>query len=335
MLISVLLYALLLYFTAMIAWILWRLLNDTAPRMLASEQNKLRGTGVTFSETSEKDTYIIHHSIEDGIERIVYTPKQIKHETPILMAHGMWHGAWCWQTWQEILAEKGWESVAFSLPGHGKSPLQRSLSSCTLGYYLAFLSDEVQRLPRKPVLMGHSMGGALSQWYLRHVGDNPLAGSGPGLSAVVLAAPWVSHAPMADNALKIIVDDPIGVLMMYLTWNATPWVRTPETAAAKLLSKDAIISPSELHSQLVGESALVILQHHPPFWRPAENIKTPMLLLAGEKDAVVSVQGLRKSAAHYKAEFMVVPQSAHNLMMEKTYQETAQAIDKWLCATIN
>src|SRR3972149_3721904 len=159
-----LLYAVLLYFVVTNGWILWHLLRDTPSRMLAHNQNKLRGTGITFSETLDKGAYTVTNSIEDGIERIVYMPKVRQHETPILMAHGMWHGAWCWQPWQEILAEKGWESIAFSLPGHGKSPLHRSLTSCTLGYYLSFVRDEIMRLPRKPVLMGHSMGGALSQW---------------------------------------------------------------------------------------------------------------------------------------------------------------------------
>ena len=319
-----LLAAILLYLAVMCAWILWRLLSDTAPRMLAHDQNKLRGTGITLSETQDKAGYTIFHTIEDGIERIVYSPKERKHETPILMAHGMWHGAWCWRPWQEILAERGWESIAYSLPGHGKSPLQRSLTSCTLAYYLSFVRDEIVRLPRKPVLMGHSMGGALSQWVLRHVGDD--------LPAVVLVAPWVSHSSMADwpTLSKIMAGDPVGMALMFVTWNANSWVRTPEAASSKLLSKEAVVSPEELQRQLVGESALVLFQHNPPFWKPAENVKTPMLLLAGEKDAVLSVESLRKSAAHYKADFMVVPGSGHNIMMEKSYQETASTIDAWL-----
>ena len=324
MLIPILLSVILLYLAAMIAWILWHLLSDTPARMLANDQNKLRGTGITFSETQDKGSYTILHTIEDGIERIIYSPKERIHETPILMAHGMWHGAWCWQPWQEILAERGWESIAYSLPGHGKSPLQRSLTSSTLGYYLAFVRDEIKRLPRKPVLMGHSMGGALSQWVLRHVEQD--------LPAIVLVAPWVSHSSMADwpSLFKIMAGDPIGIALMFVTWNANSWVRTPEAAATKLLSKDALVSPVELQRQLGGESALVLFQHNPPFWKPAENVKTPMLLLAGEKDAVLSVDSLRKSAAHYKADFVVIPGAGHNLMMEKSYQETARAIDTWL-----
>ena len=69
-----LLAAILLYLAVMCAWILWRLLSDTAPRMLAHDQNKLRGTGITLSETQDKAGYTIFHTIEDGIERIVYSP---------------------------------------------------------------------------------------------------------------------------------------------------------------------------------------------------------------------------------------------------------------------
>jgi alpha-beta hydrolase superfamily lysophospholipase len=137
---------------------------------------------------------------------------------------------------------------------------------------------------------------------------------------------------MADGGLMLVKLDPLGVLMMFATWNASPWMRSPYYAAQKLVTPGALLSPEELHKNLVGESGLVTYQHNPPFWHPAENVETPMLLLAGEKDAVVSVEGLRKTAAYYKAEFVIVPGSGHNLMMEKTYRETAEKIDTWLSA---
>lgn len=315
-------FALKAYLGGLTGWILWRLLNDSAPRMLAQDQNKLRGAWPTVSETEDKGAYTVTHSLEDGIERITYTPKERQHAAPILMAHGMWHGAWCWQPWQEILAEQGWESIAYSLPGHGKSPTQRSLTHCTLGYYLAFLRDEIERLPVKPVLMGHSMGGALSQWVLRYVTQD--------LPAVVLVAPWVSHSMLAEGFWRILRLDPLGSAAMFITWNSTIWMRSPAAAASKLISPEALISPEELHRQLGGESGLVIFQHNPPFWQPAENVNTPILLLAGEKDALISVEGLRQTAAHYQADFVVIPGAGHNLMMEKSYRETAESIDRWL-----
>jgi len=269
----------------------------------------------------ETDLFTVEHSIHDGIERVTVTPRNHRHETPILMQHGMWHGAWCWRQWQELFAEWGWESHALSLPGHSGSPAQRPVWFCTLDYYLRFLKAEVERLPRKPILMGHSMGGALAQWYFKYVGDS--------LPAAVLVAPWASHNTIAGMGRWWRLD-PAGMLMASLTASTRPFIRTAKHAAEKLISPRSIYSPEELLARLSPESFWVMLQHNPPFWHPAEKVKMPLLWLAGEKDAVVTVEHERQSAAHYKADFMVIPDSAHNVMMEYNYRETAELIHHWL-----
>ena len=269
----------------------------------------------------ETDNLSVQHSINNGIERVTYAPKHRRFETPILMQHGMWHGAWCWQHWQELFAEWGWESHAFSLPGHAGSSVQRPIYFCTLDYYLRFLKAEVERLPRKPVLMGHSMGGALTQWYLKHVGDD--------LPAAVLVAPWASHNTVAD-APRFWRLDPVGMLLASLTSSTRPFIRTPKHAAEKLISPKSVYTPEQLHAQLSPESAWVMIQHNPPFWYPPAHVKTPLLWLAGEIDAVISVEAERRSAAYYQADFAVVPKAAHNIMMEHNYRETAEMIHQWL-----
>ncbi len=310
---------------AQFAWVANQLKHNRVQQLLAAPQNTLY-TGLTYSAAHENAAYTVRHTIENGIERIVYTPKQRRFETPILMQHGMWHGAWCWQHWQALFAEWGWESHAISLPGHGLSPVQRPIRMCTLEYYLSFLKDEVKRLPRKPILMGHSMGGALTQWYLKYVGDD--------LPAAVLVAPWVSHNALADGLVLFFRADPLGCLLCSTGWSATGYIRTPASAARLLISENAIYTPEELQARLGPESALITWEHSPPRWQPAENVQTPMLWVAAEKDAVVSVAGQRSSAAHYKADFLLVKDAAHNLMMEHNYIETAQSIHEWLSQVI-
>jgi pimeloyl-ACP methyl ester carboxylesterase len=270
--------------------------------------------------TSEQH-YDRQATVENGIERVVYKPAKRRSDTPILMQHGMWHGAWVWSHWQELFAEWGWESHAFSLPGHAGSPEQRPVKFCTLGYYLRFLTAEVERLPNKPVLMGHSMGGALIQWYLKHVADD--------LPAAVLVAPWASHmtAPGGPLWLKL---DPAGVLMACLTASTRPFVRSPEVTATKLISQRSLYSAEEFHALLSPESAWVMVQHNPPFWRPPKDVGTPLLWLAGEKDAVISVEHEQASADYYRADFMVVPEAAHDIQIEFNFRETARAIHDWL-----
>jgi len=308
------------WFIAQLAWVAAKLARIDPAVSLAQHANRgERGSRVLADRETEK--YVMRHTVEDGIERIVYIPKVRQHATPILMQHGMWHGAWTWQWWQPLFAEWGWESVAVSLPGHGASPAQRQIELCTLDYYLGFLRAEVNRFEQPPVLMGHSMGGALTQWYLKYCGDLP---------AAVLVAPWVSHSTLLDGLPRILSVDPLVGLLTSLAWSATPWVRSPERAARLLMTDGAAISPEELHDRLGPESSLVVLQHNPPFWSPPDDIRTPLLWVTGEKDATISVSGATRSAEFYQATHIIVPEAGHNLMMEQSYWETARSIVDWL-----
>jgi len=268
----------------------------------------------------ETDDFSVQCSVSEGIERVVYTPKRRRFETPILMQHGMWHGAWAWQAWQELFAFWGWETHAHSLPGHGKSPPQRPIRWATLNYYFEFLKAEIERQPRRPILMGHSMGGALTQWYLKY---------GEALPAAVLVAPWTSHN-MLPSVLRSIWRDPIGSLRCILNLTSSPMVRNPARAAEMFTHPGALLSPEELHARLGPESWWVLVQYNPLLWSPTAHVSTPLLWLAGAADALISEPEERRSAAHYGAEYIVVPDAGHNLMMEKSYRETAETIHKWL-----
>lgn len=310
------------YAIAQLAWVLWQLAKADPRFTLLVPQNRAT-KGITSAIGKTGAGYTVQHVIEDGIERISYIPTERRFETPILMQHGMFHGAWCWQPWQELLAQWGWESHAISLPGHGKSPLQRPVHKCTLDYYLGFLRDEVKKLPRQPVLMGHSMGGALTQWYLKYIGQLP---------AAVFVASWVADSALLDGIWLLIKQDPAIVPLMMASWDSSSWIRNPQKAAEKFLGPKAVVTPEELHARLVPESALVLFQHNPPFWSPPINIRTPSLWLAGELDAVVSVPGLRKSARRFGGDFTVIPDAGHNLMMEHNRRRTAEIIHEWLVA---
>jgi pimeloyl-ACP methyl ester carboxylesterase len=329
------------YVLAQQAWAFWQLASKDVQAQLAvpldpgddAELDRAyRGT--TFSETKRTATYIRVHTIENGIERIVYIPRKRRFDTPIIMQHGMWHGAWCWEHWQELFAVWGWETHAHSLPGHAGSALRRPIARCTLDYYLRFLKAEIDRLSdqgvtRRPVLMGHSMGGALTQWYLKYV-DNERAARG-SLSAAVLVAPWVSHSMVKDGLMPMITYDPLGVLMMLLTWDATPMKRdAPRSAVRFLVGPQAAVSLEDLQPKLGPESAIVMYQHNPPFWYPPTQVKPPLLWVAGEDDPLLTEPAQRRSAAYYKADYIVAEQARHNVMMEHNYRETAKRIHNWL-----
>ena len=217
----------------------------------------------------------------------------------------------------------GWETRAHSLPGHGRSPLQRPIALCTLDYYLGFLAAEIARLPHQAVLMGHSMGGALIQWYLKYVGAD--------LEATILVAPWVSHSMFGAAFFRLLGYDPFGVLAMMATWDSTPLMRpVPGGAARFLVGSDSVMPLADLWARLGPASALALYQHNPPFWYPPQEVETPILWLAGEDDPWLVEADERRSAAHYRADYVVVRGARHNVMMEHNYRETAERIHEWL-----
>jgi len=87
--------------------------------------------------------------------------------TPLLLVHGAWHGAWCWQEhFIPYLARAGYAVYAPSLRGHGDSPGRDRLRRTGIGHYVQDVAAVAAALPAAPVLIGHSMGGLVVQKYL-------------------------------------------------------------------------------------------------------------------------------------------------------------------------
>jgi pimeloyl-ACP methyl ester carboxylesterase len=52
--------------------------------------------------------------------------------------------------------------------------------------------------------------------------------------------------------------------------------------------------------------------------------------VAGAADTLIPEAGEARSARHYGATYVSVPEAGHNLMMEKSWRETAVLVHEWL-----
>lgn len=75
--------------------------------------------------------------------------------THILLVHGAWHGAWCWDRLIEPLRAEGFTPHTIDLPGHG----DKAAETQTLAAYARAVAAKLRDLPGPAVLLGHSMGG--------------------------------------------------------------------------------------------------------------------------------------------------------------------------------
>lgn len=98
------------------------------------------------------------------LEIVEYIPVESSHVPPLLFVHGAWHGAWCWKEhFLPYFFARGVSCYALSFRGHGESEGIEKLHTFSLNDYMDDVLQVMARLKEKPVLIGHSMGGAIVQ----------------------------------------------------------------------------------------------------------------------------------------------------------------------------
>ena len=75
----------------------------------------------------------------------------------IILIHGAWHGAWCWNKVLPLLQKQGHKTLAPDLPGHGSNRVCDT--AVTLDQYTDFICDLVDKTNQPVTLVGHSMSG--------------------------------------------------------------------------------------------------------------------------------------------------------------------------------
>jgi len=83
----------------------------------------------------------------------------------VVLVHGAWHGAWCWERVVGPLRDAGVDVVTPNLPGHGGDPGPLA----DLHGDAKRVRDVLDSLDAPVVLLGHSYGGAV----ITEAGDHP------------------------------------------------------------------------------------------------------------------------------------------------------------------
>jgi len=164
-----------------------------------------------------------------NLEIISREPEEQRFATPLLFVHGTGHGAWCWdEHFLPFFAARGFSAHAVSLRGHGKSDIRGKLKWVSVANYVDDVFRAASRLPAKPVVIGHSLGGLVVQKYLeKH--------SAP---AAILVAPSPSEG-MFLSGLKLQLKNPWLMTRVMLKQDYAVMFSTPALAKKFLFSEDA------------------------------------------------------------------------------------------------
>jgi hypothetical protein len=240
---------------------------------------------------------------------------------PLLFVHGAWHAAWCWdEHFLNFFADKGYRAVAVSLRGHGGSPIPKRLHTISVADFIEDVSFVADTLPRRPVIIGHSMGGLIVQKYLESH-DAPagvLMASMPPQGNLGSAVRWMKRHP--GHFTKILI-----------TGKSLACVNTPQLARERFFSAQVPESQVvhyaarfEEESARVGIDCLVLKLPRP------NRVTAPILVLGAHDDGAITSKEVCATARAYRTEAEFFPNMGHDMMLEPGWAVVAARIDTWL-----
>lgn len=242
------------------------------------------------------------------------------HPVPLLFVHGAWHAAWCWdEHFLDYFAGRGYRAVALSFRGHGGSPSAKRLRDLSFADYVADVAEVAAALPTPPVLIGHSMGGVITQLYL--------AGH-PAPAAVLMCS--MPPQGYLRSGLRWIRRHPVHFAKLSVRGESLPYVSTPELARERFFCP---ATPEDLvrryAARLQEESARCGIDGLVRLPRPAR-VSAPMLVLGAAEDGAVTRQEVCATARAYRTDPVFFPGMGHDMMLEPGWAAVAGRIDAWL-----
>ena len=247
----------------------------------------------------------------------------------IVMIHGMWGGAWCWENYKRFFENRGYQCLTPTLRFHDANPAKPphpQLEATSLLDYLADLEKEIRQLDAPPIIMGHSMGGLLAQM----LGSRGLA------RALVLLTP---ASPAGINALTLsVIRSFWSGLTKWGFWRK-PMRQTFNEAVYSMLHMLPVEEQDKIYKRFVYESGRAACEIG--FWfldrkgaaRVDEaRITCPVLVIAGSQDRITPASVVRRVSAKYIAvsTYKEFKNHSHWVTGEPRWEEVAEFVSDWL-----
>jgi pimeloyl-ACP methyl ester carboxylesterase len=254
------------------------------------------------------------------LEVISREPESRRFLTPLLFVHGTGHAAWAWDEYfLPYFAENGFSSHAVSLRGHGNSEGHDKLKWTSIADYVADVFQTASELSTSPVVIGHSVGGLVAQKYL----ENHQA------PAAILMTPPPSEG-MFRSGFRLPFKYPWLFTKIAFYQDYSIMFSTPHLARKFLFSAQTdeakIVSYVKRFGKESYRANLESIYQLPK----SELIKTEMLVLGTENDALVSLRAIEKTARVYRADCQIFMNMGHNLLLEHDWRSVADFMIGWL-----
>jgi pimeloyl-ACP methyl ester carboxylesterase len=256
----------------------------------------------------------------------------------IVLIHGLWMTPLSWESWVARYESRGYTVLAPSWPGleGGVEQLRRDptpLTKLDIGQIVDHYDGIIRGLDSKPIIIGHSFGGAFTQVLL----DRGLGAAGVGISS---------------GTVKGVLDLPLSTLRV--TWHilGNPFNRGKATDPSEeqfrysfgntLSEEESRAAYARYH---VASANRVLFQGAAANFSPSTPLKVnfrngdraPLLFIASDKDHVVPAKASRSNYERYAhssavTEFKEFPGRSHFLVGQRGWEEIADFALSWATA---
>ena len=244
----------------------------------------------------------------------------------VLFIHGMFMNALCWDKWIPYFESKGYSCIAPSWKFHEGEPAtlraqhpNAALGKLTLDDVVAQYTEIARGLNEKPIIIGHSMGGLVTQILLnRDVGVGGAAlDPAPPRGVFTLSFPFLKSNFPIINPLKS-VDEPLFMTFeqfQYAFVNALP-------EAEQKAAYERYCIPESRRVGRGGFSPIAELDY--------SKTRVPLLITAGSDDHIIPASLNRANFAKYGGASNVALKEfagrCHFLIGQNGWQEVADSV---------
>ena len=210
---------------------------------------------------------------------------------PLIIVHGFGEHARRHSRLARAAAAAGHDVYGFDQAGHGESPGARAIVD-GYGPALAAIAALVQRAAApgqghaaRPVLFGHSMGGAIALEYALGEPDSLAAQilSAPALQDAVKRPAWLLS--LAGSIARLLPSVPVARLDVSLI--------SRDMGEVQRYRDDPLIH----HGGVPAVTGYTVNSRGPALIASARRLRLPTLVLHGEADGIMDVEGSRRLAA--------------------------------------
>ncbi|OBK87510.1 alpha/beta hydrolase [Mycolicibacter sinensis] len=264
----------------------------------------------------------IWHFVDKQLEIVRSGPKDAA--VPILLVHGVCHDAWCWQRYVSFFAQHGHHVIALSLRGHGASSGRDRLQRMGLGDYAADVADVIDGLGRRPVLVGHSMGGAVVQRYLARRAHT--------VRAAVLFASATAGGLGGRRFLDLIRGNRPAAVVNALRVVSGRGGTADQVNNTPFFSGRLSAADAHAHAERLGPESLRAVWDLVKRFSEVPRELPAMLVIGSRDDALFGVRSLQTTACVYGVSALVLDDLCHDMMLDPQWQIPAEHVLEFVAA---